>query len=154
MSVYKIQLRRTALIVAVTYTTLFGQCSVAHAGLIGTEALASKTTQADPKKALENLLARQDISTALMAHGVNPTEAKERVAALTDQEARNLVGQIEKLPAGGFNEPEETPKVMGLPVALFFVAFIALFALLMSLFKKNAGDKTTTMPKAAANITN
>jgi len=41
------------------------------------------------------------VVSALQAFGIDATTAKERVAAMTDAEVRNLAGQIDDAPAGG-----------------------------------------------------
>ena len=40
----------------------------------------------------------------LQARGVNPTDVKARVAAMTDEEAAQVASRIDELPAGGFLE--------------------------------------------------
>ena len=46
-------------------------------------------------------VARADVMQQLQALGVDPAAVRERVAALTDAEARELAGRIESAPAGG-----------------------------------------------------
>jgi len=46
-------------------------------------------------------LAREDVRNALRLHGVDPTLAAERVAALNDQELMLLAENLDELPAGG-----------------------------------------------------
>jgi hypothetical protein len=50
---------------------------------------------------LEAALARQDVQEGLLRHGVKPQEVKARVDALTDDEARLVAQQLDRLPAGG-----------------------------------------------------
>ena len=45
--------------------------------------------------------ARTEVRAALVAQGVRPADAGLRVAALTEDEARQLAARIEALPAGG-----------------------------------------------------
>ena len=47
-----------------------------------------------------SVLSRADVRAQLEAFGVNPTEVKARLAALTDDEAAQLARQIDSLPAG------------------------------------------------------
>jgi hypothetical protein len=46
-------------------------------------------------------LAREDVRAALAAQGLDPEEAQARVASLTDNEVRQITGQLDRLPAGG-----------------------------------------------------
>jgi urease gamma subunit len=50
---------------------------------------------------MQTFLSRDDVHKQLVALGVNPSDARDRVAALTDQELRQLQERINELPAGG-----------------------------------------------------
>jgi hypothetical protein len=76
---------------------------IAQAGMIGTESLASTTSQAD-RANLVNLLNRADVSRQLQAFGIDGTAAKDRVQAMTDQEVSDLSQRIGALPAGGISD--------------------------------------------------
>jgi hypothetical protein len=69
----------------------------AHAGIVSSEALVAGTQQ----ERLASLLERGDVRARLQAYGVDPVQAQERVAALSDEEAARLAAQIDELPAGG-----------------------------------------------------
>ncbi len=84
-----------------------------QAAVVATEA-ALAAAQRDRAAAL---LDRGDVRTQLEAHGVRPAELKARVAALTDEEAAQLVGQLERLPAGGEG-------IVGALVIVFLVLLI------------------------------
>ena len=49
---------------------------------------------------IQELLAREDVAEQLVLRGVDPVDASERVAALTQEELASLAGQIDNLPAG------------------------------------------------------
>jgi len=73
----------------------------AYAGVIPTED-ALVVAAADASRArLDALLAREDVRAQLLAHGVDPTLVASRVASLTDQEARDLAADLDRMPAGG-----------------------------------------------------
>jgi uncharacterized membrane protein len=73
----------------------------AQAAMIGTEAvLAAQNRQAAEDK-VQLALARDDVSSQLQKMGVNPDDARQRVAALSDQELENLSHRLDRLPAGG-----------------------------------------------------
>lgn len=49
---------------------------------------------------LASFMAREDVREKLAALGVNPYDAANRIAALTDQEVSQLQNRIDDLPAG------------------------------------------------------
>ena len=71
----------------------------ANAGMIGTEQVASVDSQAD-RSAVLQFLGRADVASQLQSFGVHPAAAKDRVAAMTDQEVRSLADKIQGMPAG------------------------------------------------------
>ena len=68
----------------------------AQAGMLPTTAVASSAA----KERLIGTLERGDVRAQLASLGVNPLDAKARVAALTDEEAAQLAARIDNLPAG------------------------------------------------------
>jgi hypothetical protein len=73
---------------------------IAQAGMIGTEQVAQQTSQTDRSTVL-GFVERSDVASQLAALGVNPATAKDRVAAMSDEEVRYLAGQVQSLPAAG-----------------------------------------------------
>jgi hypothetical protein len=73
---------------------------IATAGMIGTDQVVASTSQADRTTVL-NFLNRSDVANKLQSLGIDPTTAKDRVGAMTDQEVQSLAGRINSLPAGG-----------------------------------------------------
>ncbi len=71
---------------------------VAQAGIISTDQ-AVASAQAD-RTAVLNLISRSDVAEQLQALGLDPAIAKDRVAALTDEEVQSLAGKLNALPAG------------------------------------------------------
>jgi hypothetical protein len=71
----------------------------ASAGMIGTDQVASAASQADRNTVLQ-FLGRADVTNELQSLGVDPANAKDRVAAMTDQEVRSLAQRIQSMPAG------------------------------------------------------
>ena len=72
---------------------------IANAGMIGTDQAAAATSQAD-RGAVLSYLSRGEVASQLQALGIDPSTAKERVAALSDQEAQSLAQRIQAMPAG------------------------------------------------------
>ena len=70
------------------------------AGMIGTEQVASAVSAQAERSQIHSALSRADVAAALQSMGVDVNTAKERVAALTDEEARSLAGKIDSVPAG------------------------------------------------------
>ena len=75
-----------------------------HAGMIGTDqAVAAASAQADRASVL-SLMNRSDVASQLQTLGLDPQTAKDRVAAMTDQEVRSLAGKLDTLPAGALSD--------------------------------------------------
>lgn len=71
----------------------------AGAGMIGAEQAAPAAAQTDRSMVLQ-VLARAETSSQLEAMGVDPNQARERVAAMSDQEVTQLASDIRQAPAG------------------------------------------------------
>ena len=71
---------------------------IAQAGMIGTDQVV-QTPQAD-RGAVLGFVTRADVAGQLQAFGLDPATAKDRVAAMTDDEVRYLAGRIDAMPAG------------------------------------------------------
>ena len=87
----------------------------AHAGMVSTEQVSrlADTQQASSGHVrLTEALSRDDVRAAMQRQGVDPAQAIERVAALTDDEASRLAEQINNAPAGG---------IIGALLLVFFV---------------------------------
>jgi len=68
----------------------------AQAAMVATEsALGAERVR------IVEILDRAEVQAQLQAYGVNPSDVKARVAALTDAEAAELAARIDELPAGG-----------------------------------------------------
>jgi len=72
---------------------------IATAGMIGTDQVVTSSSQADRTTVL-NFLNRSDVANQLQSLGIDPSNANERVAAMTDQEVQSLAGRINSLPTG------------------------------------------------------
>jgi hypothetical protein len=95
----------------------------ALAGMIGTEEVASSQALPSDRATLVALLERDEVQRQLEAMGVDPADAQARVAALTDDQARDLAARFDELPAGGVD-------VLGV---LFTVAIVLLVTDLLGL---------------------
>lgn len=70
-----------------------------QAALIGTDQVIDRTQKASQERVVA-FMARDDVRAQLEAFGVSPEEAKKRVAALSDEEVRQIAGKLDSLPAG------------------------------------------------------
>jgi hypothetical protein len=78
----------------------------ANAGMIGAEQAAATTTASTAQMdrgAILSVLGRADAAAQLQARGVDPQMARERVAAMTDQEVQVLAQDIQNAPAGALS---------------------------------------------------
>ena len=101
------RLKQTLAALLIVSTTHVGFVQTAQAAMIGTEQVAQASTARsadDARSHLNEAFARADVQARLQALGVDSRDARERVAALTDDEARRLAGEIDKAPAGGIIE--------------------------------------------------
>lgn len=72
---------------------------IAQAGMIGTDQVAQSSSQAD-RSTVMNFVSRADVAGQLQGLGLDAATAKDRVAAMTDDEVRYLAGRIADQPAG------------------------------------------------------
>lgn len=71
---------------------------VAQAGMIGTDQVVQSTSA--ERSAVMNFVSRADVAGQLATMGLDPATAKDRVAAMTDEEVRYIAGKIDAIPAG------------------------------------------------------
>ena len=71
----------------------------AQAGMIGTDQVATTSSQAD-RNAVLSFVSRADVAGQLQVLGLDAATAKDRVAAMTDTEVSYLAERIQSLPAG------------------------------------------------------
>lgn len=71
-----------------------------YAALVGTDQAISAQQQEQRKARLQAALERDEVVQALQARGVDPAEARARVAAMTEEELARFGAQIDQLPAG------------------------------------------------------
>jgi hypothetical protein len=91
----------------------------AMARMIGTEEAASAQTATAPvdRGALIALLERADVRQQLEALGVDPRDARARVDALTDEQARDLAARMDEMPAGGAS-------ILGVLFTIFIILLV------------------------------
>ena len=100
-------------VVLMTLTMLSLQ-TPASAGMVGTGAVVAQQQAAFDRGQLLSALKRDEVREQLVAMGVDPQAAQERVAALSDEELQAVAGKIQALPAGGDG-------ILGFAVLIFLV---------------------------------
>ena len=73
---------------------------IATAGMIGTDQVVTASSAQADRNTVTSFLNRSDVAQQLQSLGLSSKAAQERVASLSDQEAQQLAGKIQSLPAG------------------------------------------------------
>lgn len=71
----------------------------AHAGMIGADQAAAGSASAD-RGLVMSVLDRTETILRLQQQGIDPAQARARVAAMTDQEVQALAQDMQSAPAG------------------------------------------------------
>lgn len=90
--------KNTCRVLVIAMMTLSFQS--ARAGMIGAEQVAADSGAATQRSLVLSVLDRAETAAQLQARGIDPAMARERVAAMTDQEVQQLAGDIQTAPAG------------------------------------------------------
>lgn len=90
--------KNTCRVLVVAMMTLSFQ--TAKAGMIGTEQAVAESGAATHRSLVLSVLDRAETAAQLQAQGIDPAMARERVASMTDQEVRQLAGDMQTAPAG------------------------------------------------------
>ena len=90
-------MRRLISVLLIVSLTGMGLPLSAQAGMLPTDRVVASPA----KERVTSFLDRSDVRAQLESMGVNPADAKARVATLTDDEAAQLAAKIDNLPAGG-----------------------------------------------------
>lgn len=72
----------------------------ANAGMIGADQAAAAGAAPTDRGMVMSVLDRAETTVQLQAQGIDPTLARERVAAMTDQEVQVLAQDMQTAPAG------------------------------------------------------
>ncbi|MGD2186714.1 MAG: PA2779 family protein [Desulfobacterales bacterium] len=90
-----------AILLAFHMLMLSGLYQAVSAAIIRTESIIPVDRGQSPRDDLNDLLAREEIQAALISHGIDPQEVRDRIAILSDEEIAEFVDEIDQLPAGG-----------------------------------------------------
>jgi hypothetical protein len=86
--------------IAAVSVGMVGLAPTASAGVVGTRTVIMEMERVEILHRVQAVLDREAVQAQLVALGVDPAAAIERVAALTDDELRSLDGRLASLPAG------------------------------------------------------
>ena len=111
-----------AILVAAHILMLSGPFQSVWAAMIRTESIMHADRSQSPRDDSNNLLARAEIQAALISHGIDPQEARDRIDFLSDREINKFLDEIDQLPAGGSH------------VAAITMSLIFLFLVVVDLF--------------------
>lgn len=89
-----------ATVLAMALTLLGPATRVALAAPLSTQAMLESTTAAATREQLHQLVDREDVARELERFGVDPVEARLRIAALSDAELAAVQGRLDQLPVG------------------------------------------------------
>ena len=108
--------KRLVASVLIASTTLMGLPMTAQAGIVQTDEIVSAGGANANRDKVTAFLARQDVSSALQAQGLDGAAATARVAALSNDEVAQLASRVDQAPAGG--------EILGLIFTVFIVLLI------------------------------
>jgi hypothetical protein len=91
-----------------------------EAQMVGTDAVIAGQQAASQRAQVADFLAREDVIQILTQYGVDPIEAKQRVASLSEEELSSIANSIDRLPAGG----SAVGAVVGAALIIFLVLLI------------------------------
>ncbi|MFN2349526.1 MAG: DUF6627 family protein [Thioalkalivibrio sp.] len=113
---FKNPLVRRILVLLCLFSLLGGALSPAIAGMVGTgDLLATEQSLADRDRLLA-ALDRDDVRDQLTILGVDPSQAADRVARMTDAEVVALNERLDEMPAGA--------GILGVLVVVFIVLVV------------------------------
>lgn len=84
-------------------TLMLFQFPGAHAGMVGAEQVLAVSSADGHRAVVYGALNRAEVSGQLQAMGVDPQQARERVAAMSNDEVRTVAANVNALPAGAMS---------------------------------------------------
>lgn len=110
--------KTVASIVALAFSFICVIVAPLQAAMVGTGDIIQQHESDLAREKVVRFMDRQDVVKYLNAWGVDPVEAKTRVAVMTDEEVTQLANKIDQLPAGG--------DAVGFLVAVAVIVFVVL----------------------------
>ncbi len=94
-----------------------GMPASSFAGMVETDQTVNHALAEQGRARIMALVDRDDVRAQLEAKGVTSEQAKARINALTDEEALQVSGKLDQLPAGGSD-------VLGMMFVIFIVLLV------------------------------
>ncbi|HXD40988.1 MAG TPA: PA2779 family protein [Ramlibacter sp.] len=88
-------------LIAIFATAMIAQTSIVRAEMISADRLAQPSQAEQDRAKVQSFVDRANVKERLQAMGVSGLVAKDRVAALTEEEVHALAQRIDAMPAGG-----------------------------------------------------
>lgn len=95
----------------------------ASAGMIGADQAAAANAAQTDRGMVMSVLNRAETAAQLQAQGIDPALARERVAAMTDQEVQALAKDIQAAPAGADISTAGWVAIVLIAAAVWYFAF-------------------------------
>lgn len=92
--------KNLAPLAVLAYLCSFMWMPIANAGIIGAQTMVERDAHQDRVEHVQQMLSEESVEEQMIALGVDPADAKMRVASLTEAELREIEGNLESLPAG------------------------------------------------------
>ena len=70
-------------------------------GMIATSSVLADISREEAQNDVRNYISKSEVQSELMKHGLSADEVDSRLASLSDQEIRQLAGQVSEARAGG-----------------------------------------------------
>lgn len=97
------------------------QASTVMADIVPTDQLAAPNQTEVEKAKVQAFMDRADVKVRLQALGVNELSAKDRVAAMTDQEVHAMAQKIDSMPAGGALSNQDWILILVIVIVLLLI---------------------------------
>ncbi|MEX1146898.1 MAG: PA2779 family protein [Sphingomonadales bacterium] len=136
MTIFSPVLRALSVLIIASFVTAtsfagYAQASTAAVpGMVATETVVNQQSAAADRAQIMNMLDREDVRAQIESLGVDPAEATERLAALSDAEIQQLTQNLEREPAGAGTGAT----LIGAAVTVFIVLLITDILCLTSVF--------------------
>jgi hypothetical protein len=100
MNLFKKTVKPTSIFLAILFLLVSTSYQSASAAMIGTEKFLQAGSNQGTRDYLHQLMAREEIKSALIAQGLDPLEAQLRIQSLTDDEIQLIADKLDDLSAG------------------------------------------------------
>lgn len=94
-------LKSTSIFLSIFFLLAPGYYQSVSAAMIGTQTMLRPDRSQNTRAYIHGLISREDIQKVLVARGINPQEAKARIASLSDDELEMISENFNDQPAGG-----------------------------------------------------